>query len=253
MQLAFMNQMISWGRLGFYDVLTRYRRTVLGPLWIVMSTGVSIACLGVLYGTLFKVNMKVFFPYITAGIILWTFISSTLTEGTTLFLTYRHVVVNMVIYKPAIAVRVLVRNILVLVHNFVVFVIVAWWMGVPVSANCLLVIPGLLLLFLNMYWMILLLGYASSRFRDISQVVTALIGVLFLITPVIWEKSMLGSRAYFADINPLTHLIDIVRAPMLCELPDEISWAVSAVLLVFGGGVTVWVHARFSNRLPFWL
>jgi ABC-2 type transport system permease protein/lipopolysaccharide transport system permease protein len=43
---------------GWSDILHRYRRSVLGPLWITASTAVMV----VLYAELFRVNPRDFVP-----------------------------------------------------------------------------------------------------------------------------------------------------------------------------------------------
>ena len=42
-----------WGYLGWQDIKQRYRRSVLGPLWISISMGVIATAMGILYGALF--------------------------------------------------------------------------------------------------------------------------------------------------------------------------------------------------------
>ena len=42
-----------WMALGWNDVLGRYRRSVLGPFWITISMGITLAAMGPLYGSLF--------------------------------------------------------------------------------------------------------------------------------------------------------------------------------------------------------
>ena len=45
-----------WGRLGWNDILQRYQRSILGPLWLTISMAVLIGALGLLYAKLFKVD-----------------------------------------------------------------------------------------------------------------------------------------------------------------------------------------------------
>ncbi len=59
------------------DIRQRYRRSILGPWWITISTGVMIACIGVIFGTIFKSPMQEFLPFLSAGLIIWGFISTT--------------------------------------------------------------------------------------------------------------------------------------------------------------------------------
>ena len=53
------------------DIRQRYRRSSLGPFWITISTGVMIACIGIIFGSLFKSPMSDFLPFLAAGLIIW--------------------------------------------------------------------------------------------------------------------------------------------------------------------------------------
>src|SRR5213080_4845234 len=43
-----------WLRLGWNDILQRYRRSVLGPFWLTASMAIMVISLGVLYAELFN-------------------------------------------------------------------------------------------------------------------------------------------------------------------------------------------------------
>src|SRR3954469_22519358 len=74
-----------WGRLGWNDILQRYRRSMLGPFWMTASMAVMVGSLGVLYGELFGIPLDNFLPYLCVGILVWNFIASFLLEGGALF------------------------------------------------------------------------------------------------------------------------------------------------------------------------
>ena len=67
--------------LASSDIRQRYRRSTLGPFWITISTGVMIACIGLIFGKLFKTPLIDFLPFLSCGLIIWGFISSTLKIG----------------------------------------------------------------------------------------------------------------------------------------------------------------------------
>ena len=48
--------------LAYSDIRQRYRRSTLGPFWITISTAVMIACIGIIFGGLFKTPMQDFLP-----------------------------------------------------------------------------------------------------------------------------------------------------------------------------------------------
>src|SRR5580692_7735728 len=51
-----------WGRLGWNDILQRYRRSVLGPFWLTASMAIMVVSLGVIYAELFNQPIDDFLP-----------------------------------------------------------------------------------------------------------------------------------------------------------------------------------------------
>src|ERR1700733_5388846 len=73
-----------WGRLGWNDILQRYRRSMLGPLWLTASMAIMVVALGILYAELFRTPIHDFLPFLCVGLLIWNLMSSFLTEGGTL-------------------------------------------------------------------------------------------------------------------------------------------------------------------------
>ena len=50
--------------------------------------------------------------------------------------------------------------------------------------------------------------------------------VVFYLTPIMWLPNLLPERAgmYMLTFNPFFHLIEIVRAPLLGQLPSTQNW-----------------------------
>ena len=60
-----------WGRLGWNDILQRYRRSLLGPFWLTASMAIMVVSLGVLYANLFKTEIQDFMPFLCVGLLVW--------------------------------------------------------------------------------------------------------------------------------------------------------------------------------------
>jgi ABC-2 type transport system permease protein/lipopolysaccharide transport system permease protein len=149
--------------------------------------------------------------------------------------------------------RVLWRHAIIFGHNFlVVIVVVVLIKGWP-SYVFLLVIPGIVLLGLNLMWVVLILSIIGARFRDIQQMVNTLMQVLFFITPIFWPIELLGARRWIAEINPLYYFIELVRAPLLGQAPSLASYVISILLTFAGSVVALLFFARFRNRIVYWL
>ena len=124
------------------DIRQRYRRSVLGPFWITISTGVMIATIGIIFGTLFKSPMNEFLPFLTIGVVIWGYISTAIGEGTNVFCRLRGN--NQTIANPLFShvIRLIARNFIIFLHNLVIYPIVCLCVGKSIGICALLSIPG---------------------------------------------------------------------------------------------------------------
>ena len=117
----------------------------------------------------------------------------------------------------------------------------------------LLTVPAVFVLLLNGFWMALLLGMLSARFRDIPLVLANAVQVLFFVTPVIWTPNMLPGRALILDLNPFYHLIEILRAPLLGSAPTAENWVAVIVITITGWAAALWFFSAYRWRLAYWV
>ena len=72
--------------LGRQDMNLRYRRSKFGPFWITISMGIQILTLGLVFGQLFGTSIHKFLPFLAIGIILWSYLTSIVSEGCSSFI-----------------------------------------------------------------------------------------------------------------------------------------------------------------------
>lgn len=245
--------------LGLYlaksDIRQRYRRSTLGPFWITISTAVMVACIGLIFGRLFKSPMQEFLPFITAGLIIWGFISSTVSEATTVFVNAEAIIKQLPLPLFLHVIRMVARNCYIFFHNILIYPIVCFFVDKSLSLTCFLVIPGFALLVINLLWLSLLIGIICTRFRDMPQIVLSLLQIAFYVTPIIWMPGSLKGKTgtLILDPNPFYHLIEIVRAPLLNVSPTLLNWFVASILAIVGWMVTIILYNRYRQRISYWL
>lgn len=237
------------------DIRQRYRRSILGPWWITISTGVMIACIGVIFGTLFKSPLKEFLPFLSAGLILWGFISSTIMEGTSVLIGAEAIIKQLPIPIFSHIIRMVGRNLIVFFHNLIIFPIVCLCVQKGINWNILYFFPGVVILTLNLLWISLLLAIICTRFRDMTQIVSSLLQIAFYITPIIWMPSLLPARAsmMLLDPNPVYHLLAIVREPLLGQAPTITNWLVSIGVFLSGSLFSILLFNKYRARISYWL
>jgi ABC-type polysaccharide/polyol phosphate export permease len=242
-----------WHALARQDIRLRYHGSILGPVWLTLSMAIVIAALGVLYGQLFGMELTTYLPYLSAGIPIWHLLSSIVNQGSQVFIGAGGVIKQIKLPYSVHVFQLVWRNFIAASHNMIVFIGVAILFKVTPTAATLLLLPGLLLTIFNSIWVTLLVGLLSARFRDVPQVVGNVMQVLFFATPVIWTPDRLGRHEALAHINPFYAFIDLLRAPMLGQAPQELSWLVALCVTVLGWAMTILLFVRFRARIPYWV
>jgi ABC-type polysaccharide/polyol phosphate export permease/tetratricopeptide (TPR) repeat protein len=245
----------AWWALARNDVTARYRRTFLGPWWTVLGTGIALLGMTTVWSLIFHMTASEFFPYLTSGYAIWMLITSTLTEGCASFTdgTAQAIQRSMDLPRFIHVLRLVARNILLFLHTLMIFVAGTIFFGVNLTPSTLLVLPGLILLILNLLWVGTLFGIAGARYRDLAPAIGAFLTVIFFVTPVIWKSEMLGGHAYISHWNPIAQLIAIVRDPLLGFAPPVFAWQTAIGLCMVGWPLAILVYARTRDRIVFWL
>lgn len=242
-----------WGTLAWQDVLRRYRRSTLGPWWITLSMGVLVGVLGALYSVLFKVEMAQYLPFLSLGFIVWGLLAALITEGCSAFVSSQALIKQVRLPLSIHVCRVVWRNLIIFFHNFVIFVVVAVIFSVRPGPAGFLAVPGLVLIGVNAMWVGLLLGLVSSRFRDVPEIVTSIMRIIFFVTPIIWMPELMPGRALMLDLNPFFHFLEVIRAPLLGQVPGFFVWSVVVGISLGGWGVTLAMYSRYRGRIAYWV
>lgn len=243
-----------WGLLAWYDIKQRYRRSVLGPFWMTLSTGILIATLGAVWSLIFNMKINEYLPFYAVGQVFWSYYSTQINESCTGFTMFEGLMKQTRLPMPSFILRLVVRNLIILAHNFLVIVVVISFVGPGWSWTALVAIPGLLLASLAVYFASLCVAIPCTRFRDLQPVVQNLTMIGFYVTPILWQPKTLGDRfKWLVDLNPATHLISIVRDPLLGTLPAWQSWIWVLGTAAFFAILASLLLSRYRHRIAYWL
>jgi lipopolysaccharide transport system permease protein len=242
-----------WTFMGWQDIRQRYRRTILGPWWLAISTGLLVLGLGFLWSELFSVEVRSFLPFFVIGYVLWMFLSGVLNEACTGFTQFEGYIKQQRIPFSAYLYRIGMRHVIISAHNAVVIVVIVLWSGPAWSFNNLWAIPGLVVFAAAVLMMSVPVAILCTRFRDLPQIVNNVLQMAFFFTPIFWRPETLHNFRWIADYNPLAHLIDIVRLPLLGIAPGIQLWLWCMGLLVGSLAFGAWLLGRYGHRLAYWL
>ena len=242
--------------LGLSDIKLRYRGSALGPFWLTISMAVQVSAMGVVYAFLFHVNVHSYLPYLTISMILWSYLNSLISDGCICFSNSDGLIKGTRMPFTVHAARSIVRNTIILGHNLIVVVGVFAIMGVHVSLYALAAIPAFALWIIDAFAISILFGAICARFRDVPQIIMALMQVAFFITPIMWYAKTLESHPK-ADIlirfNPFFYILEIFRAPLLGS-PLTMDMIIKALIVSVGIIIVSAIgFARTRGRIAYWV
>jgi ABC-type polysaccharide/polyol phosphate export permease len=242
-----------WTKFANDDLRARFRRSWVGPFWLVLTTIIFVGALSLVYSTLFKADIRNYMPFVAVGVVVWWFISAVASESVVTFVEaesfIRQVRLNLFVY----VFRVVWRNALVFAHHFVVALATVFILAFPDLRLLPLAAVGVLLLLQQGLWLAPLLGLIGTRFRDLHPIISSLLQVMFFVTPIMWSPSLLGDRQWIADFNPLHSLIAVVRDPLLGTVPGLATYAIVLGMTLAGFLLAILAYGKFKARVVYWL
>ena len=249
-----------WGQLGWQDIKQRYRRSTLGPLWITIATGVMALALGLLYSVLFGLTLAEFLPHVTVGLIMWGFISGCIKEGSEVFIANEGLIKQLPSALSVHVYRLVWKQLLFLLHNLVIWVVLMVVFPRHLGWEVLLAIPALALLVINGVWVSMFFGIVATRFRDLAPLLDSMVQLLFYMTPIVWTVNTIkdrggqaAERARIAELNPLFHYLEIIRAPMIGEPVAAYHWWIVLGCTAAGMILALLVMRSYRARVVYWV
>lgn len=242
-----------WWTLAWFDVVLRYRRSMLGPLWLTLSMGAMIAGMGPLYSSLFGAELSKFFPHLALGIIFWTTFQSMVTDSCNAFIASGNYLKQGYFPISLFVWRSMARNLIQFLHQIVLYVPVALWTGVSLNASSWLFIPAFVLFLVIAHALGLALGLVCTRYRDVAQIVTSVMQMLMFLTPVFWMPENLPERAKLVLWNPLAQMLDLLRAPLMGNVSDSHNWTGVLIWTALAVAMATWLFSKYRRRVVYWL
>ena len=144
-----MSKSWMWSAMAMQDIRMRYRGSLLGPFWLTISMVIMIAAMGLIYSRLFNMEINRYLPFLTVGLVIWSFVSTVIIEGCQTFLSAQNVITQVRMPFSVHAWRTVCRNLIVLAHNMVIVPLVLIIFHVSVDWTVIVIVPALAILTIN--------------------------------------------------------------------------------------------------------
>jgi ABC-type polysaccharide/polyol phosphate export permease len=241
---------------AWFDIKLRYRRTRLGLIWMTLTVLIESLVLSLVFSHLFHENFISYYPYVFSGKIAWQLMAGIISESVTTIPASKNYILNHNIPTPVFIVRVCLRNYLIFLHSSLfVFAVCALSYTHFWSYFNLLLIPLLaLFVVMTLFPYALIISIIGARFRDVVFLIPYCMQILFYITPIVWKRDLLSSKAaYYCSLNPFAAIIECMRALFLNQWPSQSSILMVLSFGLFGWVLATYVYHRVEHRLCYWM
>lgn len=245
-----------WVFLGAQDIKARFRRSFLGPLWIVLNIALFVGGAGVVYGLLFGQPMGEFLPFLAAGSVIWGFLVSSLTDSGLAFINAEGYIKQFSYPKQIYLLRTWICSSTILLIGLSALIPVQLIYQRFDLWGWILALPGAMLLALAALGHITICAYLGTRFRDLPHAFGGILQIVFFVTPILFPVKVLKERHldFVYQYNPLYYLIDVVRHPILQgEFALMENYVFAGVYVVVVWSLAAMMACRFDKRVVFML
>ncbi|WP_182684690.1 ABC transporter permease [Marilutibacter spongiae] len=245
-----------WTFATWLDLITKYRRSRLGILWMFLPPTATVFLLGYFYAGLSNKDPFAFMPYMGMGYILWRFITQVIGESSSTMIGHRAFIMDGRTRFTDYVLRCVSKAGLYFSAALVV-VLIAFALSPGFSiVNILTLVVTLPIFLLNLFSVGVLLSLIGARYPDTHEFTTTIFIFGFLLTPILWYPEHIAHgtpRALLMDVNPAFHLIELVRGPLLGRTVRMVTVVYVSVTSVVLPMLAAWAYRRYARFVPIWI
>lgn len=232
-----------------------YRRSSLGQLWVILGMAITIVSVSVVFGQILNVPPVEYVPHLASGLVIWAFLRDMLVDGASCYIASQGLIRQLPLSKLTFPIQVATKNLILLAHNFGLVLIASAAVGANINFTLLLFPIGVALSSAILLCLIVPIATFAARFRDLPPIISSIVGVSFYVSPVLWKPESLQPEVahFLLGLNPLYHLLQIMRLPLTGQAPTLLNWAVSIGMLIVLALVSWVVHKKFSWKIAYWV
>ena len=244
-----------WLNTSIYDILIKYRRTKLGPLWLLLTTFITILIICFVWSKIFKLDFYDYFSYVFSGFAVWIIVTNFINDSLTLLCEKYNLFIQNI---PGSIMVYIFRHVTYgFINFFHLFPVLIFFFVKNINKDFLififLIFLGIILLFTIAILFTTFFSILSSRFRDLIPLIQSIFSASLILTPVIWKKDMLGQYQNYVYFNPLASYLEVLRNPFLGEYPTIISYFVCVSTIIILTFFLIVLFKKKGDRFIFWI
>ena len=197
------------------DFVSSFKQTILGPLWFFINPIFTTVVYLIVFGNIANLSTdgapKILF-YL-AGVTLWNYFSSSLGGTSNVFVGNAGIFGKVYFPRLVMPITIVISNLMRFGVQFLLFLVVFfyYWYKGEVAPNWWVLFTPIFILMMSLFALGVGMIFSSltTKYRDLSMLLTFGISLYMYATPVIYPTSMLSAKIQpYAKYNPLTGIFE---------------------------------------------
>ena len=237
------------------DLQSKYRKSVMGIAWAVITPLGLVLIIGGVYSIIFGADPKEFIPNLFAGLTPWLFISGSAESGTGAFLVAEGYLKQTRVHSQIFPIRLVLINFVNFLYSslayFSIYLILQPNLFGP---KMLMIFPSIFILFIFALSWANFASVINLIVRDFQPLQSLILQGLFYVTPIIFPAKMLFDKGFSLIylFNPIYYIIEIIKISFIgLEWPTANLYS-SAILITFSFFyLSIRLQMHYKNNIVF--
>lgn len=241
-----------WMALASEDIGDAHRRTLLGPIWLLINYLLFAGTFMMIFRGRFDVDN---YPaYVAVGLLVWLFISETISQSIGLFAREESFIKGTTLPLSVYVMRQCMQSLIRAGYALIGAAGILLATGTTPSLPWIWSVLAVLFILVTAPAVAIVFAVAGAIFPDLQFIISNVMRLGLFLTPIFWwHEGMGGVRASLYHFNPFTHYLTIVRAPILTGEIPVTSWELCLVMSALLWLAAIPLLGRFRKQIVFLL
>ncbi len=230
------------GQLVRRDILSRYKRSVLGVAWTMLNPLGTMIVLSIVFSQLFK-SIESYPAYLLSGLIAWNFFAQTTNASMSGLVWGGSLLQRIYIPRTIFGISAIGTGLVNLFFSIIPLIIVMLFTKTPIQISIVFLPLSILLLAAFALGFGLILSTIAVYFPDVAEMYQIILTAWMYLTPIIYPEEIIPKTLLpiIQKFNPMYSLIRLFRFPIYDGRIPTIEEIIPALLWSVGLLVIGWI------------
>lgn len=225
----------------------RYKRSLLGIIWMLLNPLLQTIVLAVAFGALFKSALPNYAVYLLSGLLAWNFTTQTTQYAMGVMATGSALLKRIYIPRATYVVAVVGNGLVNFVISMLPLLLIVIALQHPISSSWLFLPVSMLILTTFTLGLALLLSTTAVFFNDSIDIYQIVVQAGFFLTPIMYPPSVLpASVMQWMVLNPFYLMIELFRSPIYNGTIPNLGVVSASAIIAITTLIAGWLV--FANR-----